>query len=338
MIENPGNETIIISDDSVTIRASEFIKHDGYTHHLPVLIRVLYDTLTTSEQKKILFRFDDGEPVRIVAFDQIISDIADMLGIEKTNILFEVIDHVPRVSLRFPTKIAHSRFFSLAEELIKSELCVLDQHCHMFGAFFGRFTLHRMMMAYFLETNFPDISLVTFQPKYKWAEYEIGTLKPHFSEQMIWLESRREKNADLSGVFNGCVSASDCLPVYHEIFGKYAIEIVIETNVYDMGWFTEKTTKCLAAGKPFILLGTQGQLQQLRNMGFRTFDGIIDEKYDLEPNVEKRFDMICAEIKRLARLSTRARASFINELYKISEYNKNNYSNIIDNYYQKELL
>jgi len=337
-MQNTNNDTITITDDSILIRASEFIKHDGYTHHISVLIRALNELLSRIGSKKIIFRFDDGEPIKIVAFDQIVHDIADMLGLDKKNILFECVDHTPRTELDFPMILYHSGFFSLAKDLVRTESCELDQQYFLFGAFFGRFTLHRMLMAYFLESRLPETSIVGFQPDYKWAEFEIGTLRSYFSDQMAWMQSRREKNVNLESVFNGCVSANDCLPVYHEIFGKYAIEIIIETNVHDIGWFTEKTTKCLASGKPFLLLGTSGQLQSLRDMGFRTFSNVIDESYDLEHNLEKRFDMICAEINRLAGLDTHDRSSVVNKLYEIAEYNKINYEKIIDNYYQMELI
>ena len=332
------NNTVLVDDSKVIVSASEFIKHDGYTHRLNGMVRMLYNLSTDLVDKKLVFRFNDGEPIKIVAFCKIVSDITAMLGLDQTKIVFELVDHVPRTDTPFQVILRHSGFFSLAKKLVRSDLCILEKKYLMFGAFFGRFTLHRMLIAYHLETQISYDSLVGFQPEYKWAEYEIGPLQCHFHKQMDWLKSRQYRNTTLDHTFNGCVKADDCLPVYHEIFGQYAVEIVIETNVYDMGSFTEKTTKCLVAGKPFLLFGTPGQLQKLRDMGFRTFDGIINERYDLEPNLEKRFDMICAEINRLAGLSPCKKSSVVDELYKISEFNKANYKEIIDRYYRQELV
>jgi len=207
----------------------------------------------------------------------------------------------------------------------------------LFGAYFGRYTLHRMLLAYHLESNHNESSLVVFQPNHKWVEFETDPLKDYFARQLQWSAERVDTNKNFEGTHNGCVDHNDCLPIYHEIFGRYAIEIVVETSVYDMGWFTEKTTKCLAAGKPFILFGTLGQLQYLQDMGFETFGSVIDESYDQEPNVEKRFDMVCKEIDRIANHANDARDLIIKKLYQIAARNKNNYRNLVDQYYRKTL-
>jgi hypothetical protein len=116
------------------------------------------------------------------------------------------------------------------------------------------------------------------------------------------------------------------------MFDKYQIEIIIETTTRGQGWFTEKTTKCLASGKPFLLYGTPGQLEKLRSMGFCTFDGIINENYDNIKDDEDRFDAIQDEIRRLASIENRSK--LLLDLKEIAIYNKNNYADIINKYYQ----
>ena len=64
---------------------------------------------------------------------------------------------------------------------------------------------------------------------------------------------------------NGCVS-------YHDIWNKFKIEIVTETDEYQNQWFTDKTAKCLYTGKPFLLLSGPNSLGMLKRMGFVTFD------------------------------------------------------------------
>ena len=331
------NDTVTVTDNAVIVRAGDFIAPNGYTQHLHSMIRVLHDISHELTNKKLVFRFDDGEPVKLIAFDKIVSNIADLIGLDHTKIVFELLDHVPSLDTQFKIKLRHTPLFRLASDLVKKDLCVLANDHLLFGAFFGRFTLHRMLMAYHLETKVGHDSMVAFQPEYKWAEAELGPLQSHFGPQLDWFRSRKETNVTLDHTLNGCVGAQECLPVYHEIFSKYAIEIVIETNVHEIGFFTEKTTKCLVAGKPFLLFGTPGQLEQLRAMGFRTFDGIINESYDLEHNVEKRFDMICSEIDRLAQLSPSEKKSLVDKLYQVAEYNKVNYKEITNRYVYKNI-
>jgi hypothetical protein len=45
-------------------------------------------------------------------------------------------------------------------------------------------------------------------------------------------------------------------------------------------FISEKTFKPIACLHPFIILGSRGSLAKLRELGYKTFDGFIDESYD----------------------------------------------------------
>jgi hypothetical protein len=67
---------------------------------------------------------------------------------------------------------------------------------------------------------------------------------------------------------------------YPSHFYKTAVSIVSETTQNE--WFpTEKTYKSLMLGHPFVIFGGQHSLAKLKNLGFQTFDPVIDESYDL---------------------------------------------------------
>ena len=67
------------------------------------------------------------------------------------------------------------------------------------------------------------------------------------------------------------------------------ISIVAETLVTNHIFFpTEKTGKALISRKPFIVLSSQYFLRNLRDLGFQTFDPVIDESYDLVEDEHKR--------------------------------------------------
>lgn len=68
--------------------------------------------------------------------------------------------------------------------------------------------------------------------------------------------------------------------------------LVIETHFDADGsggcFLTEKTYKCLKYGQPFIIIGTPGSLEVLRQQGYRVFDHALDNSYDLiEDNTER---------------------------------------------------
>lgn len=69
------------------------------------------------------------------------------------------------------------------------------------------------------------------------------------------------------------------------------IEFVLESDY--LHWFdrfTEKTLKPVATHRPFIVFGPAGVLEKLRELGFRTFDGVINEAYDRIENPQDRLN------------------------------------------------
>ena len=68
-------------------------------------------------------------------------------------------------------------------------------------------------------------------------------------------------------------------------------------------YLTEKTSRNLMMGLPFIMVGPYKSLDRLKNMGFKTFEMIIDESYDMEPDPLQRFEMIKNEIIKISKLS-----------------------------------
>jgi hypothetical protein len=67
-------------------------------------------------------------------------------------------------------------------------------------------------------------------------------------------------------------------------YSQTAFSMVIETRVSDRLFISEKSFKPLAHKHPFLIYGTPGTLQHLRSLGFQTFDHIVDESYDFQPN------------------------------------------------------
>jgi hypothetical protein len=66
---------------------------------------------------------------------------------------------------------------------------------------------------------------------------------------------------------------------------------------------TEKVFKSIINFQPFVFVTTFGTLKILKELGFKTFDGFIDESYDDIQNNDKRMDKIYSEIKRLCEMS-----------------------------------
>jgi hypothetical protein len=111
-------------------------------------------------------------------------------------------------------------------------------------------------------------------------------------------------------------------------YAACGIEIVLETLFDDSRWhLTEKTLRPIACGKPFILAATAGSLQYLRNYGFETFTGLIDDSYDTIANSQDRLDAIVQEMKRIASLAPDAKQVLYTKLHEIAQRNKQRFFN-----------
>jgi hypothetical protein len=108
-----------------------------------------------------------------------------------------------------------------------------------------------------------------------------------------------------------------------EDYVSTGIEIVLETLFDDHRWhLTEKSLRPIACGKPFVLMATPGSLQYLRQYGFKTFDGLIDETYDSIQNPKQRLQAVIAEMKRISVLPAQQKTKLFSDLDSIAKFNK----------------
>lgn len=101
------------------------------------------------------------------------------------------------------------------------------------------------------------------------------------------------------------------------------IEVVLETLFDDQRLhLTEKSLRPIACGQPFILAATAGSLNYLRNYGFKTFDSVWDEQYDLIDDPVQRLQAIVDLMKQIVSWSPEQRKQKMQQAYNIAEYNK----------------
>jgi hypothetical protein len=90
---------------------------------------------------------------------------------------------------------------------------------------------------------------------------------------------------------------------------------------------TEKTFKAIALEMPFVLVATAGSLEYLREYGFKTFNGIIDESYDLETDDVVRIEKVVKLLKDLDNLSVEQRQQIHQACLPIVQHNFNHFYN-----------
>jgi hypothetical protein len=87
---------------------------------------------------------------------------------------------------------------------------------------------------------------------------------------------------------------------------------------------TEKIFKPIALGMPFVIVGTKGSLEYLRSYGFRTFEGIWDESYDLADD-DVRIQRIASLLRSLDELSPEGKQYIFDQCREVIEHNWNHF-------------
>ena len=95
--------------------------------------------------------------------------------------------------------------------------------------------------------------------------------------------------------------------------------------------FTEKTFKPIMCMQPFILVGRYHSLRALRTMGYKTFEGFIDESYDEIVDTNERLKKITEVIGNLNNLTREQLAEMLYNMFPILEHNFNVYANSVKN-------
>jgi len=89
---------------------------------------------------------------------------------------------------------------------------------------------------------------------------------------------------------------------------------------------TEKISKSILMKQPFVFLGREGVLQELRNRGFKTFMEWWDESYDLETDSNTRTDIIIDLFDELNSFSKSEWIELIKEMEDILNFNYNHFN------------
>jgi len=169
---------------------------------------------------------------------------------------------------------------------------------YYFDALLGETKPHRTLIYNNIKQKIDDKVIMSYRPN---MPSYTGNIYNHSS---FILEpgteiSAAEGNTNAPAKYFGVnVNLSHIIPL--EVYNKTAYSIVAETN-YDneYSFFTEKIAKPIAAQRLFVVFSGQGFLRNLRSMGFRTFDGIIDEGYDLVEDCDLRFDLAMEQVNWL---------------------------------------
>lgn len=146
-----------------------------------------------------------------------------------------------------------------------------------------------------------DKSIVTYRDVFSGEIIDAQTTDIHnyFSDyKLSW--PYVSKNLDPSWEVEDTIRKSISPLVPWQIYRQTWYTVVCETGYTGDGFFlTEKTTKALIAKRIFVMFAPCQFLKYLRELGFKTFDSVIDESYDEELVDLKRYQMAFAQMLSL---------------------------------------
>lgn len=153
------------------------------------------------------------------------------------------------------------------------------------------------------------------------SEYDNGT---HFSKYNFLNNEFSLKRVDIHEHFSKNLHPPEASADYcSNDYRTTEIEVVLETLFDDDRlYLTEKVLRPIACGHPFILVSTAGSLKYLKQYGFHTFGGFIDEQYDNISDHSERLNAIVAEMKRITKLPKSAQKQLWSDLRWIAKKNK----------------
>ena len=161
---------------------------------------------------------------------------------------------------------------------------------YMFDILLGLEKPHRNLVASLYQNSQVGNKLIFSYYKDKisngidWIE-EIDTSQHEISNGQIKIKF---ENARISAV------------IPRVVYNQSYYSIVCETtcsNQYNQ--YTEKVAKPIVAKRPFVVFAGQHYLKNLRSLGFKTFDGVIDESYDDIPDLIQRYAAAWQQVEKL---------------------------------------
>jgi len=153
-------------------------------------------------------------------------------------------------------------------------------------------------------------------------EYFHHVLKQYLPDDQIDLDFLNYTRNDLDPEYDVSTDQQHELQLMKlkKISESCSLEIVSEFNCSNNKPFlTEKIGRSIVMQNPFVILGDAGTLEEIRRLGFRTFNKWIDESYDTVTDVKTRIDMALHAARNCDIMS------YDTELKETLEYNYNFY-------------
>lgn len=281
--------------------------------------------------------------------DSIYQHVVVGAGVPANKIIFmssipTMIDYVKTVAARFNQDMIKVEWYALFENMLhwtaqrpQLQTLQIKEYSKKFLCLNRRWRLHRPLMMILLhDLGLIDHGYISFGesdcPGHTWEGMWPMMLGLHKDDhELIEIIKRNEAVKSLPPLYLDTTDLVTNRAEHQDSTDRYYADsyfsIVNETTYHNVEhlqgvpFLSEKIFKAIAYSHPFILVSYPNSLQYLRRLGYKTFDGLIDESYDLETNDGKRLIMIANEVNRLCKLNHDELEHFLIESKKICDHN-----------------
>lgn len=147
----------------------------------------------------------------------------------------------------------------------------------------------------------------------------IFTYAGHNENSTYWYDDIQNR-LDATALYNNVeIVNHNYVPV--QLYKQTAYTMVSETvSQNDLILVSEKIARPILAKRLFVVFSSPGYLNFLKELGFQTFDSIIDETYDSIVNEKQRFTAV---MKQVVFLCNQDQDKILNQIQSIVEHNFN---------------
>lgn len=243
-----------------------------------------------------------------------------------------------REQIPFPKEMCNnlSHFWKYSRNYWDNVLPVENPAKYLFGLFLGRKTIARNCILYDCVNTWPNDFLFsqmknTTADQWRQRVNDLESLplwcnwdRDKQQEIIQWVEQDTILSLDNKTVRDQYTvleqSSIECNRSLLSYYNQFQIELVCETYTLGDTFFpTEKTVRPLVASKPMLIYGPKGFLEQLRNLGFKTYSECWNEDYDIFEGPDR-----WARIKQtIEQIKQTIDSNMIQHAQSIAEYNRN---------------
>jgi hypothetical protein len=298
------------------------------THNYKIAI-IEFDYKTPTNFVDLVTEFLKCDLVLVYSIE-VTTDIVDLIRkFDFSNFVF-VINGILNFNLAFAKIISQidwvtstaNFYLDPLRQLTHDKLKAFSPKPYMFDVVYGQPRFHRDFVRQRLSTYTDQF----YQTPILYTKS--GTLDRtcNFDLKSLWEdEIILSTNQDTECSYYGQImKISQVMPF--KIYNKTAYSLVCETNYSNQfSFFTEKIAKPIIAHRLFIVISGQHYLRNLRRLGFKTFDSILDETYDTIEDPETRWTMAVDQAISLSRQDQRL---VLEKVIPIAMYNFDKLNNL----------